>query len=150
MRILAAAFSLLILAGMLQVGAWASELEAIEAIDNAAGMLDEAFEAQDAEAIKTLTTPDHTAVTPYYAEPTTVEQQIASLHDLKYQQTNLTEPAVTLLGSEVALRHFTAKLEGSYKGKSLTGTFYVTQVMVMRADKWLERFYQVTELKAAP
>ncbi len=150
MRILAAAFSLLILAGTLPVGAWASELEAIEAVDNAAAQLDEAFEAQDAEAIKALTTPDHVAVTNYYGEPTTVTQQIASLPDLKYQQTNLTEPTVTLLGSEVALRHFTAKLDGSYKGKPLTGTFYVTQVMVMRDGKWREGFYQMTELKAAP
>jgi uncharacterized protein DUF4440 len=150
MRILAAAFSLLILAGALPVGAWASELEAIEAVDNAAALLDEAFEAQNAEAIKALTTPDHMAVTHYYDEPTTVAQQIASLPDLKYQQTNLSEPTVTLLGSEAAMRRFTAKLEGSYKAKPLTGTVYVTQIMVMRDGKWLERFYQVTELKAAP
>ena len=150
MRILAAAFSLLILAGVLPAGAWASELEAIEAVDNAAALLDEAFEAQNAEAIKALTTPDHMAVTHYYDKPTTVAEQIASLPDLKYQQTNLSEPTVTLLGSEAAMRRFTAKLEGSYKGKPLTGTVYVTQIMVMRDGKWLERFYQVTELKAAP
>ncbi len=150
MRILAAAFSLLILAGALPVRAWASELEAIEAVDDAAALLDEAFEAQNAEAIKALTTPDHMAVTHYYDEPTTVTQQIASLPDLKYQQTNLSEPTVALLGSEAAMRRFTAKLEGSYKGKPLTGTVYVTQIMVMRDGKWLERFYQVTELKAAP
>ena len=131
-------------------GAWAGEVQTIEAIDNAAGMLDEAFEARDAEAIKALTTPDHMAVTHYYDEPTTVAQQIASLPDLKYQQTNLSEPTITLLGSEAAMRRFTAKLEGSYKGKPLTGTVYVTQIMVMRDGKWLERFYQVTELKAAP
>ena len=77
-----------------------------------------------------------------------VAQQIASLPDLKYQQTNLTEPAITLLGSEAAMRRFTAKLEGTYKGKPLTGTVYVTQIMVMRDGKWLERFYQVTQLKA--
>jgi hypothetical protein len=150
MRILAAMFSLLILAGALPAEAWADEVQTVEAIDNAAGRLDEAFEAQDAEAIKALTTPDHMAVTHYYDEPTTVAQQIASLPDLKYQQTNLSEPTVTLLGSEAAMRRFTAKLEGSYKGKPLTGTVYVTQIMVMRDGKWLERFYQVTELKAAP
>lgn len=146
MRIRAVVFSLLILAGTLPAEAGARELEAIEAIDNAAGQLDEAFEAQDARAIEALTTSDHVAVTHYYDEPTTVAQQIASLPELKYQQTNLTEPTVTLLGSEVAMRHFTAKLDGSYKGKSLTGTVYVTQIMVMRDGKWLERFYQVTTL----
>lgn len=142
-----ALFSLMILvsAGLCQ--ATAGEVEAIEAVDNAAALLDEAFEAQDAEAIKALTTPDHLAVAHYYDEPRTVAQQIASLPDLKYQQTNLTEPTVTLLGSEAAMRRFTAKLDGSYKGKALTGTVYVTQIMVMRGGKWLESFYQVTELK---
>ena len=149
MRILAAMFSLLILAAALPAGAWAGEVQTIEAIDNAAGRLDEAFEAQDAEAIKALTTPDM-AVTHYYDEPTSVAQQIASLPDLKYQQTNLSEPAITLLGSEAAMRRFTAKLEGTYKGKPLTGTVYVTQIMVMGDGKWLERFYQVTQLKASP
>jgi hypothetical protein len=94
-----------------------------------------------------LTTADHLAVTHYYDEPQTVTQQIASLPDLKYQQTNLTEPTVTLLGPDAALRRFTAKLEGSYQGRVLAGPVYVTQVMVKRDGKWLEDFYQVTALK---
>ncbi len=47
----------------------ADDVATIEAIDNAAGELDEAFVKQDAEAIKSLTTPDHVAVTHYYGEP---------------------------------------------------------------------------------
>ena len=146
MRTLAAVVTAMILVAH-PIAAWAGEVQIIEAIDNAAGMLDEAFERQDAEAIKALTTPDHLAVTHYYDEPQTVAQQIASLPDLKYQQTNLTEPTVTLLGPDAALRRFTAKLEGSYKEKVLAGPVYVTQVMVMRGGKWLEDFYQVTALK---
>ena len=146
MRTLAALVTAVILVAR-PIAAWAGEVQAIEAIDNAAGMLDEAFERQDAEAIKALTTPDHLAVTHYYDEPQTVAQQIASLPDLKYQQTNLTEPSVTLLGPDAALRRFTAKLEGSYKEKVLAGPVYITQVMVMRDGKWLEDFYQVTALK---
>ena len=49
----------------------ADDVATIEAIDNAAGELDEAFVKQDAEAITSLTTPDHVAVTHYYGEPTT-------------------------------------------------------------------------------
>jgi len=146
MRTLAVLLSVAILACH-PVASWAGEVETIEAIDNAAGMLDEAFEAQNAEAIKSLTTPDHVAVTHYYQEPQTVAQQIASLPELKYQQTNLTEPAVTMLGAEAAMRHFTAKLDGSYQGKPLTATVYVTQIMVLRDGQWLERFYQVTDLE---
>jgi type II secretory pathway pseudopilin PulG len=147
MRVIAAVFSVLILAGAPSSAASAGEVEAIEAVDNAAAQLDEAFEAQDADAIEALTTPDHLAVTHYYREPTTVADQIASLPDLKYQQTNLTEPEVTLLGAEAAMRRFTAKLDGSYKGKPLSGRVYITQIMVMRDGKWLEKFYQVTELE---
>ena len=147
MRTLAIVLSVMILVTSGLCQARAGEVEAIEAVDNAAGMLDEAFEARNAEAIKALTTPDHVAVTHYYQEPRTVEQQIASLPDLKYEQTNLTEPAVMLLGSEVAMRNFTAKLDGSYQGRPLTATVYVTQLMVLREGKWLERFYQVTDLK---
>lgn len=146
MRALAAVIIAVILVAH-PIAAWSGEVQTIEAIDNAAGMLDEAFERQDAEAIKALTTPYHLAVTHYYEEPQTVAQQIASLPDLKYQQTNLSEPTVTLLGPDAALRRFTAKLEGSYKGKVLAGPVYITQVMVMRDGKWLEDFYQVTALK---
>ena len=145
MRTRAALFTAMILVA-LPVGSWAGEVETVEAIDNAAGMLDEAFEKQDAAAIKALTTPDHLAVTPYYQEPRTVEQQIVSLPDLKYDQTNLSEPAVTMLGPDAAMRRFTARLDGSYQGKPLTGPVYVTQIMVMRDGKWLEGFYQVTAL----
>jgi hypothetical protein len=147
MRVIAAVFSLLILAGVPSIDASAGEVDAIEAVDIAAAQLDEAFEAQDADAIKALTTPDHVAVTHYYQEPTAVAEQIASLPDLKYQQTNLTEPEVALLGAEAAMRRFTAKLDGTYKGKPLSGRVYVTQIMVMRDGKWLEKFYQVTALK---
>ena len=146
MRMIATLSALVIVVGALAGEARAGDVQTVEAIDDAAGMLDEAFEAQDAAAITALTTPDHIAVTPYYDQPQTVAQQIASLPDLKYQQTNLTEPAVELLGPDVALRRFTAKLEGSYKGKPLTGQVYVTQVMVKRDGKWLEQFYQVTAL----
>ena len=146
MRTLAALFTAAILVAR-PITVWAGDVQTIEAIDNAAGMLDEAFEQQDAEAIKALMTPDHLAVTPYYLEPQTVAQQIASLPDLKYEQTNLTEPTVTVLGPDAALRRFTAKLEGHYKEKVLTGPVYVTQVMVLRDGKWLEDFYQVTGLK---
>ena len=52
-----------------------------------------------------------------------------------------------MLGPDAALRRFTAKLEGHYKEKALTGPVYVTQVMVLRDGKWLEDFYQVTGLK---
>ncbi|MGH6748646.1 MAG: nuclear transport factor 2 family protein [Methyloceanibacter sp.] len=125
----------------------ADDVATIEAIDNAAGELDEAFVKQDADAIKSLTTPDHIAVTHYYGEPTAVAAQIASLPELKYEQTNLTEPTVKLLGPDDAMRSFTAKLDGTFKGESLSARVFVTQIMEKIDGKWREKFYQVTALR---
>ncbi|MGH6737116.1 MAG: nuclear transport factor 2 family protein [Methyloceanibacter sp.] len=145
MRKFAALVALLLV--MSAVPARGDDVATIEAVDNAAAQLDEAFEAQNAEAIKALMTPDHVAVTHYYGAPQSAVEQIASLPDLKYQQTNLTEPTVTLLGPDAAMRTFTARLDGTFKGKPLTGKVFVTAIMVKRDGKWLEQFYQVTELE---
>jgi ketosteroid isomerase-like protein len=147
MRHLAAALIFVALNLGVSIPATADDVAAIEAIDNAAAELDEAFVKQDAEAIKSLTTPDHVAVTHYYGEPTRVAAQIASLPELKYEQTNLTEPAVKLLGEDFAMRTFTAKLDGSFKGESLSARVFVTQLMQKLDGKWREKFYQVTALK---
>ncbi len=147
MRYLVTALLLVALTLGVSIPARADDGATIEAIDNAAAELDEAFVKQDAEAIKSLTTPDHVAVTPYYGEPTPVAAQIASLPELKYEQTNLTEPTVKLLGSDVAMRTFTAKLDGSFKGESLSARVFVTQIMQKLDGKWREKFYQVTALK---
>jgi ketosteroid isomerase-like protein len=125
----------------------ADNVATIEAIDNAAADLDEAFVKRDADAIKSLTTPDHLAVTHYYGEPKTVEEQIATLPELKYEQTNLTEPTVKLLSEDFAMRTFTAKLDGTFKGESLSARVFVTQLMQKLDGKWREKFYQLTPLK---
>jgi hypothetical protein len=91
-------------------------------------------------------TPDHVAVAYYYEAPQTVDEQIASLPNLKYVQTNLTEPKVVLLGDGVALRTLTAKLDGTFEGESLTGEVFITAILVERDGTWLEHFYQVTRL----
>lgn len=126
--------------------AQSDDVATIEAVDNAAAKLDGAFEAQDAAAIKGLMTPDHIAVTHYYKTPKTVDQQLASLPDLKYQQTNLSKPKVSLLGEGVAMRTLTAELDGAFEGEPISGEVFVTSILVERDGKWLEHFYQVTGL----
>lgn len=123
-----------------------NDVATIEAVDNAVAELDEAFEAQDADAIKALTTPDHVAVTPYYGKPQSVDEQIASLPELKYEQTNLSEPKVVLLGPDTAMRTLTAKLDGTFKGQSISHKVFIAAIMTKQDGKWLERFYQVTHL----
>ena len=95
MRKIAALLSLVIvlLAGMEL--AHAGDAATIDAVNVVAAALDTAFESQKAEDIERLTTPEHFAVTPYCAAPRSVEEHIASLPDLKYEQTVIGEVKVT-------------------------------------------------------
>jgi len=128
-------------------GAQSNEVEIVTAINAAAGTLDEAFLAGDAEGIRSMMTEDHVAVTPYYDGPQSVDDEIASLTDLTgYNQTIVGEVSVALLAPDVALRTFVADLEGSFKGKSLAARVFVNETLVKRNELWIERFYQVTTL----
>ena len=135
---------MLLIFGLMPFAAKADEKGTIDAVNKAAAALDEAFERQDAKAIEQLTTPDHIAVTPYYDAPRDVAEQVKSLAALKYSQTNLDEPTVTVLGPGVAMRRFRADLKGTYKGHPIPTPVYVTSLMVEREGRWREAFYQVT------
>jgi len=50
-----------------------------------------------------------------YGAPQSVDEQIASLPELKYAQTNVGPVKVDVLGPDAAMRTFTARLEGTYK-----------------------------------
>lgn len=123
-----------------------TEIAAVEAIDDVVGRLDEAFETRDAETIKALMTEDHVAVLPYRTGPQSVDQLVSTLPDLKIKQTDLSEPTVVMLGPDSAMRTLTAKLSGSFAGKSIDGKVFVTSIMTKQDGKWRERFYQVTTL----
>jgi hypothetical protein len=125
----------------------AGEAETIAAINAAAAALDNAFERQSAEEIKRMMTADHIAVTPYYGAPQSVDEQIASLPELKYEQTNVGAVKVDVLGPDAAMRTFTAKLEGTYKGKPIPSPDFVTAIMVRQDGQWKERFYQITAVQ---
>jgi hypothetical protein len=127
--------------------AHAGDAETTAAIVAASAALDNAFERQDAEIIKSLTTPEHVAVTPYYGRPQSVDEQIASLSELKYVQTKIGDDKIALLGPDAGLRMFTADLDGTFKGERIPKRMFVTSVMVRRDGRWLETFYQVTALK---
>jgi Domain of unknown function (DUF4440) len=124
----------------------AGDAETIAAVNKAAAALDHAFEHQDADAIKRLVTSDHLAVTPYYDHPTSAAAQIESLSDLKYEQTIIGEAKITLLGAAAAMRTFEARLDGTFKGKTIPPQAFVTSIMVEEGGAWREKFYQVTAL----
>jgi len=118
----------------------------IEAIDDIVARLDEAFVQKDAEAIRSLMTKDHIAVVPYSSAPETVEQAIASLPQLEFKQTDISEPTVTMLGPDSAMRTLTARFEGSFGGEAFDNKVFITSIMKRIDGKWLESFYQVTNL----
>ena len=128
-------------------GANAGEPATVAAINAASAALDDAFERQSAEDIKRMMTADHIAVTPYYETPQTAAAQIASLPELKYKQTNTGEVKVVVLGPDAGMRTFTARLDGTYKGKAIPPDVFVTSIMVREDGQWREKFYQVTALQ---
>ncbi|MFO7478037.1 MAG: nuclear transport factor 2 family protein [Methyloceanibacter sp.] len=146
MPIRAAFLVLTVFAATALAEAYAGEAGMIAEVNQAAAALDQAFERQDAEAIKKLMTSDHVAVTPYYPGAQNVDEQIASLADLEFAQEIAGEAHVALLGNDAALRTFKAKQKGSFQGRPLPRHVFVTQLMVKQDGAWLERFYQVTAL----
>lgn len=123
-----------------------SDVAVVEAVDEVVGKLDEAFEARDASAIKSLMTPDHLSVTPYYGTPQSVDDVISSVPDLKYRQTDLSEPEVVMLGPNAAMRTLTGKVDGTFKGKVFSEKVFITSIVVNEDGRWLEKFCQVTHL----
>lgn len=125
----------------------ADDAETVAAINASSNALDDAFGARDVEAIRALMTDDHITVTPYYDGPQSVDDQIASLSELDYGQTFVTEPSVVLLAPDVALRTFIADLKGSFRGEPLPARVFVNETLIKRDGKWIERFFQITALK---
>ena len=148
MRMIATAvLGIMLFASVGGSGVNASDAETFAAINASSNALDEAFAKRDVEAIKSLMTPDHVSVTPYYDGPQSVADQIASLSELDYGQTIVGKPSIVLLSPDVALRTFSADLKGSFKGKPLPTRAFVNETLVKRDGKWIERFFQITTLR---
>ena len=148
MRIVATAvLGIMLFASVGGSGVNASDAETIAAINASSDALDEAFANRDVGAIKSLMTPDHVTVTPYYDGPQSVADQIASLSELDYGQTIVGKPSIVLLSPDVALRTFIADLKGSFKGKPLPTRAFVNETLVKRDGKWIERLFQITTLR---
>ena len=141
---LAIALFLLIVSVFASIEAHADQSKSIAEVNQSAEALDLAFEKQDVQTIKSLMTSDHIAVTRYYGRPFNVEEQIATLKQLKFSQEMVGKPQVSFFSNEVALRTFRAKEKGSFEGKDIPDDVFVAQLMVKQKGVWRERFYQVT------
>ena len=69
------------------------------------------------------------------------------LPELKYEQTIVGAVKVDVLGPDAGMRIFTARFDGTYKGKPIPSPAFVAAIMVRQDGQWKERFYQVTAVQ---
>jgi ketosteroid isomerase-like protein len=135
---------LLIVAVGLLMGADAPKHDAgTKEVETAIRALNKAFEKQDIEAIKALTTDDHVSITSYGGSQNKAEQ-LKDLPDLKITEYQDEDFKVTLITKGVALIRYRLTQKGAYRGKPLPSKSYATAVWVQRGGKWLETAYQET------
>ena len=67
-----------------------------------------------------MMTADHIAVTPYYGAPQSVAEQIGSLPELKYEQTNVGAVKVDVLGPRCRRAHRHGEARGDLQGQADT------------------------------
>jgi hypothetical protein len=106
--------------------------------------LEAAFIDQDAETIRGLMTPSHIAATAAYGGVFTLDEQIASLADLKVTFSDITEPRITVLGEAGALVTYEQSLSGTFRGKTLPDRVFASELWVKTDGEWLEETYQET------
>lgn len=131
----------------LVAGSPASADEAvIDEIRIVAAELEVAFENQDAAAIKSMTTSDHVAVTPYYRRAYPTDEVIATLGALDYDITAADPAVITVLGPETALVVQTKSFEGTFQGVPIPGRVYASALWVKQDGAWREKIYQETAI----
>lgn len=143
MRIAASTVAVLALLAMPAIPALADEMADLRA---ARAALEKAFVDQDADAILSLMTPDHIAVTPTFGRVVDRESQAAAVSDLKVTFHDISEPQITIFGGEGAYVSYEETLKGSFRGEPLPGRVFATELWVKSDGKWLEKAYQETEI----
>jgi hypothetical protein len=125
----------------------ADEAADIAAIEAQRAALGQAYLAGNADAIRSLVTPDQRSVTFVYDGPQSVTDQIASLGDLKVEVYDAIPPTVDMLGADAALVTYEQSYRGTFKGNPLPGRVFVGEVWVRVDGTWLEKFYQETVME---
>jgi ketosteroid isomerase-like protein len=137
---------LLIVAVGLLLGADAPKNDAgTKDVEKAIRALNKAFEKQDVEAVKALTTDDHLSITSYAGAQNKAEQ-LKDLPELKITEYKEADIHVKLIAKDVALIRYQLQQKGTYRGKTLPLKSYATAIWVHRGGKWLEANYQETTM----
>jgi ketosteroid isomerase-like protein len=110
--------------------------------------INDAFHKADADKLRALMTEDHMAVTPYYPAPGLDRAALLkALPDHKLSEYKLGKLKITMLTADVALVTYPLRMKGTYKGKEVPAKSVASGVWVRRDGKWVEAFYQETEVK---
>ncbi len=141
MRIVTATIAVFVVLAVQVAPALSDELADLKA---ARAKLEAAFVNQDADTIRSLMTPDHIAATHVFGGAIGLDEQIAALADLKVTFADISEPQITMFGSEDAYVTYEESLHGTFRGEPLPDRVFASEVWVKMDGKWLEKVYQET------
>lgn len=113
--------------------------------------LDQAFADGDADKIRSLVTPDHVAITPYYPTITTTAEQIASLQEADYTLVSDGEPVYRTISedNDVVSITVTKSYKGHWGEYQMPEKAISTSIWSLYDGKWLQSFYQETGISPA-
>lgn len=141
MRIIATTAAVFAVLTAQAIPAFSDELADLKA---ARAEIGAAFGDQDADTLRSLMTADHIAATHVYGGALGLDEQIASLPDLKVTFTDVSEPEITMFGNEDAYVTYEESLHGTFRGAPLPPRVFASEVWVKMDGKWLEKTYQET------
>ncbi len=123
----------------------------IEDVVAAQYALDQAFADGDVEKIRSLVTPDHVAITPYYPSIKTTEEQIASLKEANYTLVRDGDPIYRTISedNDVVTVTVTKSYTGTWGDYQMPDRAISTSIWSLYDGKWLQNFYQETSISAS-
>jgi hypothetical protein len=72
-------------------------------------------------------------------------QNVADIDNLIKESYELSDFQVHAISTDVVFLTYRAKLKGTYKGKRIDGTYYVSSVWAKRQGKWVNFLYHETK-----
>jgi Domain of unknown function (DUF4440) len=145
MRIVAATVAVFVVLTAQAVPALSDELADLK---EARASLEAAFVNQDADTIKSLMTADHIAATNVFGGAISLDEQIAALPELKVTFVDVSEPDITMFGTEDAYVSYEESLRGTFRGEPLPDRVFASELWVMEGGKWREKVYQETVINS--
>ncbi len=135
-----------LLAGLVATGASAQENDLHEEIVQAFTAINIAFEHDDTETIRAMTTADHVSIASFYGGAISLDEQLDVDEHLEIMQHPVGAITVEGLAPDIALQNHTAERTGTFRGQPVPPLVAVT-ILWQRVDgDWRERLYQETAI----